>query len=105
MGSSNNTRRVPFVLNIDDPVDAAIWEALEPMLKRHRASSFIRGAVAHALGVGGLLTPPVLPALPAGEPVRAKRPTPIETYMNEVTEIEEEQSVDDAASNFLNMFG
>ena len=59
------TRRIPFVLNIDDPVDAAIWEALEPMLNRRRASQFIRGAVAHALGIGGLLSPVVTPALAA----------------------------------------
>ncbi|MEP7286948.1 MAG: hypothetical protein ABI947_14420 [Chloroflexota bacterium] len=100
-----NTRRIPFVLNIDDPIDAAIWQALEPLLTRHRASAFIRGAVAHALGVGGLL-PPVAPLmLPAGE-IRAKRPTPLATVEQDMPETE--SSSDDleaAAGNFMSMFG
>ncbi len=108
------TRRIPFVLNIDDPVDAAIWEALEPMLNRRRASQFIRGAVAHALGIGGL-SPVVTPALVAeqtsvalmsGVPRRAKRPTPraslddtpFESYDNA-------DELDQATDNFLSMFG
>src|SRR5512142_3301846 len=87
-----NTRRIPFVLNLDDPVDAAIWEGLEPLLTRHRASQFIRGAVAHALGVGGLLPPVVAVAAPEKGKIRqltegplpkAKRPTPKATLEDE----------------------
>jgi hypothetical protein len=100
------TRRIPFVLNIDDPVDAAIWEALQPMLSRHRASAFIRGAVAHALGMGGLLPPAVVPMLPSGEPVRAKRPTMVQTIEDgPLPTPDDEASVDSAASNFMSMFG
>jgi len=104
----SNSKRIPFVLNLDDPVDAAIWQALEPMLTRHRASQFIRGAVAHALGVGGMLTPavtPTMPALPAGEQVRAKRPTPVQTIQDDPLPPDGDISLDDAAGNFLNMFG
>ena len=100
------SKRIPFVLNIDDPVDAAIWEALQPMLTRHRASAFIRGAVAHALGMGGLLSPAVVPMLPSGEPIRAKRPTMIQTVAdNSLSTPDNEGDVDTAANNFLSMFG
>jgi hypothetical protein len=108
-------RRIPFVLNLDDPVDAAIWEALEPMLERRRASQFIRGAVAHALGVGGLLPPVASASLSAGEPrlelpsgslPRAKRPALKRTI--EAVSLHSSgdgQAVDEAVGNFLNMFG
>ena len=98
------TRRIPFVLNLDDPVDAAIWEALEPMLDRRRASQFIRGAVAHALGVGGLL-PPVGPAGLPDPP--ARRMLPPGPRAAEVPDPGEDQAgaVDEAMGNFLNMFG
>jgi hypothetical protein len=43
------TRRIPFVLNLNDPVDAAIWEVLEPMLDIHRASAFIRAVLAEKI--------------------------------------------------------
>jgi hypothetical protein len=109
------TRRIPFVLNVDDPVDAAIWEALEPMLTRRRASQFIRGAVAHALGIGGLLSPVVTPALPAeqtrpalpsGAVMRAKRPTP-RAILDEVPleSYDNGDDLDQATDNFLSMFG
>ncbi len=110
-----NTRRIPFVLNLDDPVDAAIWEALEPLLTRHRASQVIRGAVAHALGVGGLLPPVVaitapddgrVLQLPEGPLPRAKRPTPRATVEDEPIENRsDENALDEATNNFLNMFG
>jgi hypothetical protein len=121
--AKDNIRRIPFVLNLEDPVDAAIWEALEPMLERRRASQFIRGAVAHALGVGGLLAPiapSVLPAgearlgLPSGEIPRAKRPTRRATVEREpitsggpeaIHSNGDESAVDEAVGNFLNMFG
>ncbi|SRR5258708_32370338 len=108
----SNTRRIPFVLNIDDPVDLAIWEALEPMLARRRASMFIRGAVAHALGIGGLLTPVVqpngrqhVPALGAGELPRARRPDRQQTFPSSVQGEEDPAEVDEAANNFLSQFG
>ncbi len=110
-----NTRRIPFVLNLDDPVDAAIWEALEPLLTRHRASQFIRGAVAHALGVGGLLPPVVAIASPENGKVlqlsdgslpKAKRPTPKATLEDEPIDDEYDMNaLDEATNNFLNMFG
>lgn len=109
------TRRIPFVLNIDDPVDAAVWEALEPMLNRRRASQFIRGAVAHALGVGGLLAPVATPALPAdqmplalssGMLPRAKRPIPRATLDEApLDSYESADALDQATDNFLSMFG
>jgi hypothetical protein len=110
-----NTHRIPFVLNLDDPVDTAIWEAIQPMLNRHRASQFIRGAVAHALGIGGLLPSVVsrgspngsspVRALPAGEP-RAKRPTRRATVEAEPISHSngDEGALDEATGNFLNMF-
>jgi len=111
----SNTRRIPFVLNLDDPVDAAIWEALEPLLTRHRASQFIRGAVAHALGVGGLLPPVVAVAafdngqqlqLPGGPLPKAKRPTPRTTLADEpIDDPRDDNALDEATSNFLNAFG
>jgi len=110
-----NTRRIPFVLNLDDPVDAALWEALEPLLTRHRASQFIRGAVAHALGVGGLLPPVVAPtlaeekprpALGAGREYQAKRPTLLASLESELQDgADDADALGEATSNFLNMFG
>jgi len=110
-----NVRRIPFVLNLDDPVDRAIWEALEPLLARHRASQFIRGAVAHALGVGGFLLPVVTPASPGETPLpalspgpvhRAKRPTAKMTLKNEsIDDGDDASAFDEAKSNFLDMFG
>ena len=94
-----NTRRIPFVLNLDDPVDAAIWEALEPMLDRRRASQFIRGAVAHALGVGGLLPPVGTPGLPHPPTRRALPPGPPDESESDAG------AVSEAMGNFLNMFG
>lgn len=109
-----NTRRIPFVLNLDDPVDAAIWETLEPLLTRHRASQFIRGAVAHALEVGGLLPPVDSSALSedgqrlqfaSGPLPRAKRPTPRTTLETEPIEAEgDETALDTATNNFMSMF-
>jgi hypothetical protein len=108
------TRRIPFVLNLDDPVDCAIWDALQPLLARRRASQFIRAAVAHALGVGGLLTPVALPAplpgptqraLPAGDVPRAKRPTRKATVQDERFEDgNDDEALDQATDNFLNLF-
>ena len=95
-------------MNLDDPVDLAIWTALEPMLERRRASMFIRGAVAHALGIAGLLAPvttPKYPELSSGESVRAKRPTPVQTVQqDEITE-DTPGDLDAASNNFLSMFG
>ncbi len=111
----SNTRRIPFVLNLDDPVDAAIWEALEPLLTRRRASQFIRGAVAHALGVGGLLPPVVAVAvpddgrvlqLPEGPLPRAKRPTRRATVEDEpLDDPPDDNALDEATNNFLSAFG
>jgi hypothetical protein len=111
-----NTRRIPFVLNVDDPVDAAIWDALQPLLERRRASQFIRGAVAHALGISGLMGPVVTPvysngpkpkALPAGNTPKAKRPTPAATLQSAPIEDDPDDNaaLDQAADNFLSMFG
>ena len=108
----NNTRRIPFVLNLDDPLDAAIWHVIEPMLVRHRASAFIRTAVAQTLGIG---TAPVLvPSSPplslsagASELLVTKHPKRATSTENKPsTSIEDEaDSLDTAANNFLNAFG
>src|SRR6266568_3153168 len=105
---ANNLRRVPFVLNLDDPVDAAIWEVLEPLLTRRRASAYIRGVVAKELGFQANPVPsaPVLGLMPG--PIRqAKRPVHREV-VEEVEPFNEEPTVDAldrAADNFLSMFG
>jgi len=110
MGSS--TRRIPFVLNLDDPLDAAIWEALQPMLSRHRASAFIRSAVAQTLGIGSAMpfvAPSATRALPMGESsMVAKRPTRTSTPDEPSTatfDEHDEDSLKAAANNFLNAFG
>lgn len=108
----NNTRRIPFVLNLDDPLDAAIWQVLEPMLVRHRASGFIRTAVAQTLGIG--TTPVFAPSSPplslsasASELSVAKRPKRATSTENRPsTSIEDDpDSLDAAANNFLDAFG
>jgi hypothetical protein len=105
--AKSNIRRVPFILNIDDPTDAAIWEALEPLLTRRRASAFIRSAIAQTLGI----TSPTGPVEP-----RALLPASMSHIKRRIQEVprlpaggnmEAEQNDDDlarATGNFLNMF-
>jgi hypothetical protein len=91
-----------------------IWEALEPMLNRRRTSQFIRGAVAHALGID-VLPPVVTPALAAeqahaalssGVPPRAKRPTSRASLDDTTLEgYDGPDDLDQATDNFLSMFG
>lgn len=109
-----NMRRIPFVLNLDDPVDAAIWDVLKPMLDRRRASQFIRGAVAQMLGIDGF-SPSVpalsLPkestlALSPGPLPKAKRPTQAKVAKRDQTEIDGGQTATaEAMGNFLTTFG
>ena len=106
--AKSNIRRVPFILNIDDPMDAAIWEALEPLLTRRRASAFIRNAIAQMLGIAS-------PTVPLERPVLLPAPaTPTKRRVQEVPRLpagsafEPEEDNDDlarATGNFLNMFG
>ena len=115
--AKDNIRRIPFVLNLDDPVDAAIFEALDPMLPRHRASAFIRSALAYLLGVSsvppvamtrsGLALPSGDSALPfaAGRQKHEVRRSAEAAVPDEVTVADNQESVDVAARNFLNMFG
>ncbi|MEP7288440.1 MAG: hypothetical protein ABI947_22035 [Chloroflexota bacterium] len=110
-----NTRRIPFVLNLDDPIDTAIWEVLEPMLDRRRASQFIRGAVAYTLGIDGLLPigtassaleAPPLRALVSGSMPRTKHTTRgIAAEIQPTERKDTEGTLDEAVDNFLNMFG
>lgn len=116
-----NTKRIPFVLNLDDPVDEAIWEIIEPLLARRRASQFIRAAVAQSLGLTGAIPVPSLSpsmgsngnghapaqrALPSGETPRAKRPTRKATIQDEpLDDGGTENGLDEATDNFLSMFG
>lgn len=44
-------RRIPFVLDLESAVDNAIWEALKPLIKRRKASQYIKGQIAHSLGL------------------------------------------------------
>ena len=107
----NNTRRIPFVLNLDDPMDAAIWQALEPMLLRHRASAFVRAAVAQTLGIGAVPvftpSPPLSLSVGTSEMSVAKRSKRVTSTENRSsTSIEDDaDSLDAAANNFLNAFG
>jgi hypothetical protein len=105
--AKSNIRRIPFTLNLDDPVDSAIWEALEPLLGRHRASQFIRGAIAQALGMGGagpgLPVVEPRPALPAPRPKRAAQTMPQLPAGDQ--EGGDNDALARATNNFLNAFG
>jgi hypothetical protein len=102
--AKSNIRRVPFILNLDDPEDAAIWEVLEPLLIRHRASQFIRGAIAQALGMSGskpFIEPRAAPALPASHTKRSAQTLP----QLPAGEGRDNEALEQATSNFLNTFG
>jgi hypothetical protein len=94
--AKSNIRRIPFTLNLDDPEDAAIWEVLAPLLTRHRASQFIRGAIVQALGMGSRL-PPALPAPQAKRSVQVVPQLPAGS--------EDSSTLERATDNFLNAFG
>ncbi len=96
--AKSNIRRIPFILNLDDPGDAAIWEALEPLLSRRRASQFIRGAIAQALGLTGSEPPPRLPA------PRTKRSAQTVPQLS-AGEDGANDALAQATSNFLNACG
>ncbi len=40
-------KRIEFILNLDDPHEAAIYRALRPSLKYRRAGAVIRQALSH----------------------------------------------------------
>lgn len=104
-------RRVPFILNLDDPLDRAIWQVLEDLLARRRASAWLRDAAAQKLGIAGLSAPtrPPLPALVErvdGEEWRARRPA--RQAGGEAGPLQvgnPENTLEEATENFLNMFG
>jgi len=106
-------KRIPFILNLDDPIDAAIWEQLEPLIQRHRASDFIRGALAQVLGIGAGVAPlSVLPVsqrigLPSGSVngLSTQRSVPRETTENREEASDNSDAREEAAANFLGMFG
>jgi hypothetical protein len=60
-------RRIEFTLDMDDPLDAAIYKALSGDSKRRRAASTIRQALAAYL-LGGSKSSPVRPPLPVEAP-------------------------------------
>ncbi len=103
--AKSNIRRVPLTLNLDDPVDSAIWEALEPLTGRHRASQFIRGALALALGINGASLPAVeaRPALPAPRAKRSAQTLPQLPAGDRGDG--DKDALARATSNFLNAFG
>jgi hypothetical protein len=106
--AKSNIRRVPFILNIDDPTDAAIWEALEPLLTRRRASAFIRSAIAQTLGISSPSFPQESRALLPAPQTHGKRRVQEVPRLSVGDRVESEQEVDDltrATGNFLNMFG
>ncbi|HEX2950944.1 MAG TPA: hypothetical protein VHV83_15480 [Armatimonadota bacterium] len=106
--AKSNIRRVPFILNLNDPTDAAIWEALEPLLTRRRASAFIRSAIAQALGITSPFTPVDQPlALPQPRTKRRVQEVPRLPAGGRI-EADDGQDSDDlarATGNFLNLFG
>jgi hypothetical protein len=115
----NDTRRIPFVLNLADPVDAAIWEVLEPMLDLHRASAYIRAVLAEKIvGLQAGLPLPNLSSngnghgLPIGknqiEAPRAKRPAALPATIEPRDDESSDGGLDalDAATDaFLDAFG
>ncbi len=103
--AKSNTRRVALTLNLDDPVDSAIWEALAPLMSRYRASQFIRGALAQALGINGADLPVVepRPALPAPRAKRSAQTVPQLPAGDR--EGGDKDALARATSNFLNAFG
>lgn len=108
--AKSNIRRVPFILNIDDPTDAAIWEALEPLLTRRRASAFIRSAIAQTLGITSPIAPVESRALLPASTTHVKRRVQEVPRLPAGGRIEayDEPDSDDlarATGNFLNMFG
>ena len=107
--AKSNIRRVPFILNLDDPTDAALWEALEPLLTRRRASAFIRSAIAQTLGISSPTAPLERPLLPASTIGTRRRVQEVPRLSSGGRiESEDEPDSDDlarATGNFLNMFG
>lgn len=107
--AKSNIRRIPFILNLDDPGDAAIWEALEPLLTRHRASQFIRGAVAQALGLSGgspQIEPRATPALPPPRTKRSAQALPqLPAGDGRSASEGDPDALERATGNFLNTFG
>lgn len=116
-GKPAETRRVPFVLNLNDDVDAVIWAKLEPLLDLHRASAYIRAVLAkEILGQSVESTIAIGPSsnghkssLSAGINGRYELPyakpvaLPASTEMYE--EGNDEDQLENAANNFLDMFG
>ena len=83
MGSS--TRRIPFVLNLDDPLDAAIGSVMP----------FVAPSATRALPMGES-------SMVAKRPTRTSTPDePSATTFDE----HDEDSLKAAANNFLNAFG
>ncbi len=102
--AKSNIRRIPFILNLDDPEDAVLWEALEPLLSRRRASQFIRGALAQALGITG-----GSPINPGSEPPRLPAPRSKRSAQTvpqlPAGEDGDNDALTRATHNFLNAFG
>lgn len=107
--AKSNIRRVPFILNLDDPMDAAIWETLEPLLARRRASQFIRGAIAQALGRSGgspPVEPRVAPALPVPRGKRSAQTVPrLPAGESRGASGSDPDALEQATDNFLSAFG
>jgi hypothetical protein len=104
--TKSNIRRVPFILNIDDPVDAVIWEALEPLLTRRRASAFIRSSIAQTLGIASPIVPLERTLLPAPTTHTKRRVQEVPRLpAGEDRESERDDDLTRATGNFLNMFG
>lgn len=87
-------KRVEFVLNLDDPHEAAIYRALLPSLRRRRAGSVIRQAL-EAFLLGGERRVPLTRG--GGSMVEAPLPKSNERLDEHLTDRIVEQSA--------NMFG
>jgi hypothetical protein len=102
----SNLVRVQVVFDLSNPTDAAIFAEIEPLMRRHRASQFIRDALARALGFcGETVTRLVMPTPIIG--FKANRPAPDDTlvYDNRASAVSAEDALESASDAFLTMFG
>lgn len=97
-----NLVRIPVLFDLDDPTEAALYAAIVPMIKRHRASQFIRDTLARALGFCGETVTRL--AMPAQDDWKAKRPVRVDPPAHD-NFVDAENALENASDAFLSMFG